>query len=565
MASMNFNTSNEPFRKLMGNGISYTVPRFQRDYSWTEDEWDDLWQDILDIYKGEKENAHYMGYLVLQSTDNKNHDIIDGQQRITTLSLLILAVLNSLLELQSKSIDPENNRKREEQLRNTYIGYLDPVTLISKSKLQLNKHNDSFYQNYLVPLQEMPQRGLNFSEKLIKKAFNWFTDKIRQDISDKDGAELAKFTDSVADRLFFTVITVTDELNAFKVFETLNARGVRLSATDLLKNYLFSVISIENPHETEMNKVEEMWEKIVGKLGSESFPDFLRVYWNSRNRLVRKTDLFKTIKTSVKNKKEAFSLIRELDKSADFYAALRNPEDEIWASDQKKYIAELRMFSVRQPYSLLMIAYDRLEKSDFTRLLRAASILSFRYNVICGMHTGDQERTYNQVAFNIGHGKKTAFQEIKQQLSDIYPEDERFKAAFSEKEFSLYSARNKKVVRYILFSLEKHLSGKDFDFESDKYTIEHILPENPGDEWPEFNEHADYGFIQRLGNYTLLSKKPNREIGNKGFDVKKDCFAESEFEITRNVTEEHDTWDAERIASRQRWMAKKAAATWRMD
>ncbi|MFH1288383.1 MAG: DUF262 domain-containing protein, partial [bacterium] len=340
MSSMNFNTSNDTFRKLMGNGISYIVPRFQRDYSWTENEWDDLWQDILETCKENKEAAHYMGYLVLQSSNSKHFDIIDGQQRMTTLSVFVLAVLKNLQLLQSKGVDSASNKKREDQLRNTYIGYLDPVTLITSSKLRLNKHNDSFYQNYLAPLQNIPQRGLNFSEKLIKKAFEWFLDRVKKDISDKDGADLARFIDSVADKLFFTVITVTDELNAFKVFETLNARGVRLSATDLLKNYLFSIISNENPHEMEMKNIEERWEKIVGKLGSESFPDFLRVYWNSRNKLVRKTDLFKTIKTFIQNKEKAFSLVRELDENADFYAALRNPEDELWDSEQKKYISE---------------------------------------------------------------------------------------------------------------------------------------------------------------------------------------------------------------------------------
>ena len=78
---------------------------------------------------------------------------------------------------------------------------------------------------------------------------------------------------------------MTDELNAFKVFEPLNARGVRLSATDLLKNFLFSVISSTDVHESELKALEEPWEHIVGMLGSESFPEFLRVYWNSRHTL----------------------------------------------------------------------------------------------------------------------------------------------------------------------------------------------------------------------------------------------------------------------------------------
>lgn len=565
MQGMNFNTSNDTFRKLLGNGLTYSVPMFQRDYSWEEDHWEDLWQDIIETCRDGKEPAHYMGYLVVQSKDNKNFDIIDGQQRITTLSLLVLAVLKNLEILQSKSIDVADNKKREDQLRNTYIGYLDPVTLVPRSKLKLNKHNDSFYQDYIIPMQEIPQRGLNYSEKLIKKAFEWFVDRVSKDISNSNGAELAKFIDVVSDGLFFTVITVTDELNAFKVFETLNARGVRLSATDLLKNYLFSVVYNENPHETEMKKIEERWEKIVGKLGSESFPDFLRVYWNSRNRLVRKTDLFKTIKSSVQNKEKVFALVRNLDENADVYAGLRDEEDELWTAEQKKYVSELKMFSIKQPYSLLMAAYKALPKEDFTSVLRACSIISFRYNVICNFHTGEQEKTYNDIAFNISEGTLSSARSVIERLKGIYPEDQIFSAAFTDKELSTIGARNKKVVRYILFSLEKHLSNNEYDFESDKYNIEHILPESPGAEWPEYNENRDNKFIYRLGNYTLLNASENRDIGNKDYPAKKAVYQNSSFQITQKVSEDNNTWNAERIATRQKTIAKWATSVWRLS
>ena len=138
MASMNFNTANSTFRQLLGNGLTYQIPRFQRDYSWTADEWDDLWQDILGFFDTDPEPAHYMGYLVLQSSDNKQFDIIDGQQRITTLSVMILAGLSHLEDIAESGSDSDKNRQRKEQLRNSYIGYLDPVTLVPRSKLQLN-------------------------------------------------------------------------------------------------------------------------------------------------------------------------------------------------------------------------------------------------------------------------------------------------------------------------------------------------------------------------------------------------------------------------------------------
>ncbi len=138
MTAIHFNTVNQTYRQLLGNGLSYRVPRFQRDYSWSQDEWDDLWQDIHGVLLPTGEPAHYMGYLVLQTSDNKAFDVIDGQQRLTTLSVLVLAVLRVLQDFVEEGVEPENNRRRIEQLRSSYIGYLDPVTLVAQSKLTLS-------------------------------------------------------------------------------------------------------------------------------------------------------------------------------------------------------------------------------------------------------------------------------------------------------------------------------------------------------------------------------------------------------------------------------------------
>ncbi|NBC09175.1 MAG: DUF262 domain-containing protein [Bacteroidetes bacterium] len=102
---MNIDASNRTYRQLMGNGLIYTVPRFQRDYSWTSTEWDDLWKDIEALFEEGGEQEHYMGYLVLQSRDSKNFDVIDGQQRLTTLSILVLTVLGNLQNLIDSGIE----------------------------------------------------------------------------------------------------------------------------------------------------------------------------------------------------------------------------------------------------------------------------------------------------------------------------------------------------------------------------------------------------------------------------------------------------------------------------
>ena len=133
MAATNFKTENNTFRKLIGNGLTYRIPRFQRDYSWTNEEWEDLWTDLLGTLKVDGESAHYMGYLVLQSTDDKTFDVIDGQQRLTTISLIVLAVLKNIERLVNAGNDAESNKRRIDQIRQTYVGYLDPVTLVARS------------------------------------------------------------------------------------------------------------------------------------------------------------------------------------------------------------------------------------------------------------------------------------------------------------------------------------------------------------------------------------------------------------------------------------------------
>lgn len=565
MTAINFNTANQTFRQLLGNGLAYHVPRFQRDYSWTQDEWEDLWQDILETLRPDGEPAHYMGYLVLQSQDNRTFDVIDGQQRLTTLSLLVLAVLKNMQELVDAGIEAEANRLRIDQLRQSYIGYLDPVTLVPRTKLSLNRNNDAYYRDYLVPLQQLPQRGLRASEHLLRKAFEWLVRQVRNEYATaRSGAELAKFLDELSDKLFFTVITVTDELNAFKVFETLNARGVRLSPTDLLKNYLFSVVYRESHHSQEIETLERRWESMVGRLGGESFPDFLRTHWNSRHRFVREADLFKIIRAETPDKRRVFDLLREMEQDIDVYVALSSPEDSLWTEEQRRYVGELRMFSVRQPWPLLLAAFRSFDAQGFTELLRSCSVISLRYNVISGLITNEQERTYNSVAQKIAAGEISSPAQAIRALAPIYVADEAFRQSFATKVLRTTSPRNKRIARYLLYTLEAHFTNREYDLDSPRYSLEHVLPENPGDNWPQFSDEQADAAVYRLGNFAMLESNANRDLGNRPFAEKRPIYAQSSFELTRRIAQDNEEWTLERLAERQRWMAKQATGIWRI-
>lgn len=562
---MNLDTSNRTYRQLMGNGLIYTVPRFQRDYSWTSTEWDDLWQDIEALFEEDGEPEHYMGYLVLQSRDSKNFDVIDGQQRLTTLSILVLAVLGNLQKLVDDKIEQDKNKQRLEQLRNSFIGYLDPVTLIPKSKLYLNRNNNNLYQRYLVPLETAPKRNLKGTEHLMRKAYDWFYDQVNKRFAtNQKGQELAQFIDSLSDKLFFTVITVNDELNAYKVFETLNARGVKLSSTDLLKNYLFSVVHSQGGDEHELREIEDQWERLVGVIANESLPDFLRAYWNSKNRFVRHAELFKRVRAQITGKKDVFGLIRDVERNANVYAALPHPGDHLWSNDQSVYINFLRMFNVRQLYPLLLAGYQKFQPDDFTSLLRICCIISFRYNVIGNLATNEQERVYNRVAVQLSLGEIKGIHEVLNAMKSIYVADEKFRNDFTDKVLRTTQARNKRIVRYILFEIERHTSGKEYDFESDSYNIEHIMPASIEEGWEHIDDNDHEQYLYRLGNMTILPKSVNRNLGNLGFELKREAFAKSEFKTTQRIAMENNEWSPERIAAHQKWMARQATAIWRI-
>lgn len=567
MAATNFNTENRTYRQLLGNGLTYRIPRFQRDYSWGEEEWEDLWADIQSTLPADGEPAHYMGYLVLQTADNRIYEVIDGQQRLTTISLIVLAAMRLLKKLADERKNADSNRARLDQLRATYIGYLDPVTLTTRNKLSLNRNNDSYYRDYLVTLAEhLPQRGFPASTHALRKGFEWFERRLRDQVKgDADpGKALAQFVETMSDKLFFTVITVADQLNAYKVFETLNARGVRLSATDLLKNYLFSVLARGDETTHEMDELERRWEAMVGRLGSESFPDFLRMHWNSRRGFARQTELFKVMRSRIQDRAAVFSLLRDMDEDIDTYLALTQPEGSQWRPDWKQSAQELRMFSVRQPYPMLMAAKRNLPDADFGDLLRATVVIAFRYNVIGAQHTSEQERVYHAAAIQLHRQEATTLGQVLLTLRPVYPNDDAFRADFAEKVIKTTQSRNAKIVRYILCKLEKQAGGTEFDADSPSYTIEHVLPQSPEDGWDAFNDRDLETFVYRLGNMIMLESGKNKEIGNKPYADKRPVLQQSGILLTRRLAEENTEWTPERLDARQKQLAHLATSVWRI-
>jgi uncharacterized protein with ParB-like and HNH nuclease domain len=549
---------------ILGNGKQYKVPDFQRDYSWSEENWEDLWFDMVELL--DKKSIHYMGSIVLLETDSpKKYLVVDGQQRLTTLSLFILAVINFLKSLISKKINPEQNQDRIEVFKNKYIGTKPATTLFYTTKLELNKNNNSFYKQYLTEFKEpINVNKLKSSDKLLYNAYKYFCQQIQDYFKEDNGEKISSFLEeTIATNLNLIQITVDDDLSAYTVFETLNARGVDLTSTDLLKNYLFSLASKDN---SSLEILLGIWQQIVDSIGFKDFPNFLRYYINSKQNLVRHNRLYKEIKSKIKTPKDVYDLLEDLKEFTYLYLAIKNPNDDFWFEHPKylkikKSLQELNLFGVSQPTPVLFAAYKYIP-NEFDLILEMLVVISFRYNVIGKLTSNELEKAYNKVARKISNGEIKTKKQIFESVKNVYVLDETFESAFASKIISTKSS--KKIVRYILIKLENQLSNSNYNIEDSEITIEHILPES----WTEkhkkvFGDDID-SYIYRLGNYTLLDFKDNKKISNKTFEEKRGFFENNKFKLSSDLNKFED-WDSQSIISRQKSLAKIAKYVWKIQ
>lgn len=561
--TLNFNAENLSFSKILGNGIRYIVPRFQRDYSWEEEQWEDLWADI--IAEDPDATEHYMGYLVLSMVDNHTFNVIDGQQRLTTITTVILAILRELRDLAERGVEPEENLKRLETLKNIYIGFTDPETLQNQPKLQLNQNNNSYFRRYICGFEKPRIRNIKKSERLLSEAFSFFAERVAA-LEIRSGQELAAFVRKITDKLIFTTITVSSELNAYKVFETLNARGVKLSTPDLIKNYLFSVIDSKDPlDEHRLRDLEEQWGIITNQLGKLDFTKFIFAEWNSRNPSIHKQGLFKKIKADVSSKDNAFAYLRQLEEASEVYAALNIPSDSFWQREgyykAVQPLKTLELFNITQPQGVLLAAYSRYDPEKFCKIAQYLEVVSVRYNIIGRMSPNVQERVYNQLARQIHQGEISNLQAIKSALQKVYPEDGDFSNAFASKHMP--TDQTIKKVRYLLARLEEFISHSSTDDLA--LSLEHVLPVRPSSEWLLCFDSAELDdYSHRLGNMTLLPDSTNKQLKNKTFAQKKAAYAASPLQITQKCAE-YDEWTPEAIAARQKWLADIATRCWKID
>ena len=549
---------NENFNELIGGPNKYIVPRFQRDYAWDVGQWEDLWADINSL---DDEGFHYMGYIVLQQKEQYQHEIIDGQQRLVTLSIIVLAAMKAIKTLINNGEDVQGNTERLDGITQNFVGSKNFVTLKVINKLELNRNNKSYFQRMSSHLEAQNSRGITSTNKLIRKCFDFFCKK---DYG-KTGAEIAQFIADFSSSMIFTKIIVQDDLNAYKVFETLNARGVQLSTPDLLKNYLFSIVTKDDQiGEEELNDLDEQWSEMIVQLGESNVSDYIRYHYNSQRRMVTKNNLFSSMRKILTKPEEAYQYLKSLIDYSPIYASLINPNDAWWGDQDVKYrnvlhyLNGIRLFNIKQPLTIFLAAFGNFSPEEFVKLVKYIYVLSIRYNIICHLSPSEQENIYNQIANKVYNREFLRASHVKnsEEFKRLYPDDNAFFNAF---EFHrMPSRQTAKKIRFLLSEIEGYL-GNPCDYE--KTTLEHICPYHPEKEWSGSFGEGINDVKDRLGNMILMDKD---NLKRSSFEEKKKEYTKSGYNLALKVTE-YAEWNLESVNDFQKWMSQQAVNVWKVD
>lgn len=556
------NLSAEPksLIQMFTGDAKFKIPVFQRDYSWKIDNWKEMWNDITGGFK--ENNKHYLGSIVLVNNSNYK-EVIDGQQRLTTLSIIIKAIHWHISELIARGIDVDLN-----SIRLSKIGMLlfeqdiyNPSNVTNKIKL--NNINDDVFSNYIVKDNNIDICTVESkSNQLLLNCYKFFKQRIENEcksqIDDKlDVKKLLDYFKYITENIIVVEIIASDYSNAYVIFETLNDRGLELTVTDLLKNYLFSKV-IPDDHDY----VNNVWNKIVSKVGEKNITKYIRHYWNCQNKKVTEKELFKVLKNYIEDGIDVKDFLMRLSEVADIYSAISKPNSQIWNSDVElvRYLNEIKLYNVDLCFPVLLATQLFIGKIKLKRkLFKLCSRISFRYIKICNGSAGDLENAYNKLCLRIIEEKDSLdLNAVVSEMKEfIVPKDE-FIESFTNK--IMKTTSNKRIIYEILRAVEKNYGG---DL-SEGYSIEHILPESPTEEWEKCFGKETQNYIYRIGNYTLLEKDKNSEIGNENYNVKLPVYKNSKYVMTQNIANV-TKWTVEEIEKRQRRMAIIVENVWNLD
>jgi len=548
--------------QLLGESF-YKIPRFQRPYSWDHTNLEEFWNDTI----VENESDYFIGNFVVYD-DKGVLAVVDGQQRLTTITLLLCCLRNVL---------------KEEGLSNLAKGIHN---LIERSDIKSERYfvlqtetSYPFFQEYVQKFgtpTSIPDIGPE--EELLKEAYDYLrgnldatVESIKKQATLSDAKikakieeELSRIRDKVLGlKLIFT--SLDNEDDAYLIFETLNTRGKDLTLSDLVKSHLARLLKPPNKGvDLAKDKWGEIAETFEESQADLSVSTFIHHFWLSRYDYITEKKLYKALRKRIK-KDDAATFLNDLLKESKHYRQIHEPSYKKWKKDDldiRDSLEAMNLFRIKQQLPLVLAVMrhyedETLKPKHVKGILSAVENFHFVFTAVTSQRSsGGISLMYASAAKNLHEAtslsnKVSALDALEKKFKTKIPGYAEFEARFVELRYSSKFTKQKNLVRYTLSKIcQRNSSGTPLD--PDKLTIEHIAPENPAKVGGLTDEE-----IASIGNLIVVDQALNNKLANKSFLDKKKILGSANIWVDPAILNA-TSWGSSEIESRARSLASEA-------
>lgn len=566
------------FSQFLNNYRKFSIPIFQRPYSWQPRNISTFWENIISA-----PNSYYIGTIVaIPNKENTALEVIDGQQRLTTLSLFFVA-LRDFLRRDNRFKNKDTKIKGTDK----YLWDTEDFGSNIEPRLKFNKRNLSEIFEILVKGEQGIPDELDDNQAKFVKSYTLLKKQIKEYFKDSSDPEKA-FTELV-DRvtsLEFIVIICNSDSDAFQLFEGLNSTGLELSVVDLLKNAVLKAVDHHSKRDNAIVKeAEQIWSGMESRFEEKDiklFSRFIRHQWIAESGYISNSKLFDEIKdkklSSATSTKELLKYIKDLRNDAQTYLSIRCAEDlpkvykrlgrKVYKDKLRQNLELFKLLNVEQVYEVLLALVNKFSSDSryssvqFLGNVNALWRFAFKTRFL-SISPASYENVFADFCQEISTSRSkninTLTQRFFAKLSKLV-DGEEHKAEFVDS-FSVdlkYTAKDTPLIAYIL---EQIYLLSNPTIKINEPTIDHFVPQDPS-EW-KLKKEATEKFVHRIGNLALLNRKLNQQLQNASLSKKiKDVYSVSEFYENKNkLVEMRGKFDSDpgaAVEERGRYLAEKA-------
>ncbi|HIV59301.1 MAG TPA: DUF262 domain-containing HNH endonuclease family protein [Candidatus Stackebrandtia faecavium] len=555
---------------LKREDTQYQIPLYQRPYSWNDQQCEDLWRDVQEQADRKEEGGshapHFLGAIVLTPALNDQASfrrflVVDGQQRLTTLSLALAALRD-----HCQARDPE----RADRIEKQYLvnGYKSDDDRLRVLPTQVDRH---VYRRIIIHRDVLDQQ-----DRIIK-AYHYFKEQFAKNECSDDPIPIEDIEETITTRLSLVDVTADKNENAHRIFESLNNKGQGLLQADLIRNHVFMMLG---------SRADDVYDKDWKRVAAEApdANDLEAIMWLKLvldgDRDARRNDLYgaqqRWFERHGDTPESAVEYIRSLARLAPLYRLIREPDLE-QSLEVRDGLKRLETWKAGAAHPVVMVlldarSRDEISSSEVARGLVLIESFLVRRTFVSKTPSG-LVRIFQSIPAQLaGREQQNPVDCIHKLLSlsrRNWPNDAQLRKAMRSQPFFEKGGKANEQRRFILSRIEESYGHPEpIDFATGKLTIEHVMPQSLTDEWRELLEDVESDesarethqrLVHTIGNLTLSAE--NSKLGTKIFERKKVLFESSHLEMNREIANTN-SWGENEILSRADRLADRAIKLW---